>query len=135
MTMKKRILIISIMLFVFLLCGCSKNKDSDFEKKSEWDCTVACAEESKDNSYIITYSSEKVICTTGKLSIQNHNDFDITVYLSTNDEDERVEKLTAGTTSVLSSIKKNVVYTVGFHADVEENTEIKCTIYDGELPE
>lgn len=133
--MKKRILIISMTIWVFLLCGCSKKTDSVSSEQSKWDCSVSCAEESKDNSYIITYSSEKIVCTTGKLSVQNPNHFDITVYLSANNEDERVEKITADTASVLSSLKKNVVYTVGLHADVEENTEISCMIYDGEVEE
>lgn len=127
--MKKRRFIFSIIFLILLLNGCSEN--TDLEKKSKWDCTVACAEDSKDNSYIITYSSEEIVCTTGTLSIQNKNDFDIIVHLSTNNEDERVEEITAGATSVLSQIKKDAVYTVGIHADVKENTEIKCMIYDG----
>lgn len=127
--MKKRLFIFSIIFLILLFNGCSEN--TDLEKKSNWDCTVACAEDSKDNSYIITYSSEEIVCTTGTLSIQNRNDFDIIVHLSTNNEDERVEEITAGTTSVVSQINKNAVYTVGIHADVKENTEIKCMIYDG----
>lgn len=131
--MKNRVFIFSIIFFVLLFNGCSKN--TDLEKKSKWDCTVTCAEESKDNSYIITYSSEKVVCTTGILSIQNRNDFDIIVHLSTSNEEERVEKITEGTTCILYQIKKDVDYTVGLYADVEENTEIKCMIYDGEWSE
>ena len=131
--MKKSVFIFSIIFFVFLFNGCSKN--TDLGKKLKWDCTVTCAEESKDNSYIITYSSEKVVCTTGILSIQNRNDFDIIVHLSTSNEEERVEKITAGSTCILYQIKKDVDYTVGLYADVEENTEIKCMIYDGEWSE
>lgn len=131
--MKKRVFIFSIIILVFLFNGCSKN--TDLEKESKWDCSVACAEESKDNSYIITYSSEKVVCNTGALSIQNRNDFDIIVHISTSNEEERVEKITAGSTVILYQIKEDVDYTVGVYADVEENTEIKCMIYDGEWSE
>lgn len=133
--MKKRTLLTIITVFVFLFCGCAKKTDSDLSEQTKWDCTVLCAEKSKSNSYIITYSPEKVVCNTGKLSVQNDNDFDITVYLSTNDEDERVEKISANTTSVLSSVKEEAVYTVGVHADVEEDTKISCIIYDGGLQE
>lgn len=131
--MKKRMFIFSIIILALLFNGCSKK--TDLEKKSKWDCSVACAEESKDNSYIITYSSEKVVCNTGALSIQNRNDFDIIVHLLTSNEEERVEKITAGSTSILYQIEKDVDYTVGVYADVEENTEIKCMIYDGEWSE
>lgn len=131
--MKNRLFLISMLFFALLFNGCSKN--NDLEKKTKWDCSVFCAEESKDNSYIITYSSEEVVCTTGTLLIQNRNDFDIIVHLSTNNEDERVEKIMAGATSVLYQIEQDVVYKVGCHADVDENTEIKCMLYDGEWSE
>lgn len=57
-----------------------------------------------------------------KIIYKNKHNLDIAVFFYRNDEDECVEEVSAGTTSVLPSIKKNVVYTVGFHADVEENT-------------
>ena len=75
----------------------------------QWDCSVTCAEESTPDSYVITYSDAKILSKTGVLTVQNRNDFDIIVFLNVTDEE----------------------YTVGIHADVDENTDIKVFVYDG----
>lgn len=106
-----------------------------FTNKSEvvniWDCTVICAKESSDNSYVITYSDEKIVSTTGILTLENKNDFGIVVYLCV-DGNERVEIMNANSRMILYELVKEAEYTVGCHASVTAGTEIKLLIYDGE---
>lgn len=128
--MKSKFVVLIFMILFLLISGCSK--DTELKKKTRWDCTVDCAEKSNDESYIITYSQEKIVSESGTLSIHNKNDFDITVHLSTNGESERTADVPAGGVSVLHEIKKDTVYTFGCHADVEEGTEIRCIVYEGE---
>ena len=49
--------------------------------KTQWECSVVCAEKSTPDSYVITYSDVKILSNTGVLTVQNRNDFDITVHL------------------------------------------------------
>ena len=56
--MKKRFCIIIVCICFGILCACSNLKH--IEELEKWDCTVTCAEES-DNTYVITYSNEKII--------------------------------------------------------------------------
>ena len=49
--------------------------------KTQWECSVVCAEKSTPDSYVITYSDAKILSNTGVLTVQNRNDFDITVHL------------------------------------------------------
>lgn len=128
--MKNKAVILVFMILFLMINGCSK--DTKLKKETRWDCTVDCAEKSNDESYIITYSQEKIVSESGTLSIQNKNDFDITVHLSTNGESERTADVPAGGISVLHEIKKDAVYTFGCHADVDEGTEISCIVFEGE---
>lgn len=130
--MKKWIYIMAVCLGSLLLYACSDLNHIDELKK--WDCTVLCAEESED-TYIITYSNEKVVSNTGILSVQNCNSFDIVVHLLADDHEERTTEVMAGGCSVLYEISKGIEYTVGCHANVEEGTEIKLMVYDGEETE
>ena len=116
--------------FSLLLCSCSRVKQ--VEELDRWDCTVTCAQTSNTDSYIITYSDEKVIASSGVLTIQNRNDFDIKVHLLTNREKEEILDVGAGGITVHYQLDKEAEYTVGIHADVDEGTEIKVMVYDGE---
>ena len=115
-----------------LLCACSQSTDIGDVKK--WDCTVTCAEES-DNSYVITYSDEKIISNKGILSFQNRNDFDIVIHLFANGKEVQISEIAAGGGLVLYKVAKGTGYTVGCHADVTEGTEIKLMVYDGDETE
>lgn len=106
--MKRIFNLVLLSICAVLLCACAKNGSE--EEQSKWDCSVVCAQESADDNYVITYSDEEIISNTGIVSVQNRNDFDIVV-------------------------KKEQVYTIGCHAEVKENTEIKLMIYDGEKGE
>lgn len=128
--MKKWLCIVILSVCTVALCACSKF--TRVEELKKWDCSVLCAEESDIDSYIITYSDEVIISKSGTLSFQNRNDFDIVVHLFTNGKEERTAEIGAGGVAVLYQVQKEVVYTIGCHADVEENTEIKLMVYDGE---
>ena len=132
--MKKITAIMLCLVLGLLLAGCSP-KDTDTSPTSKWDCSVRCAEESAPDKYITTYSDVKAVSKTGTLTIQNRNNFDIAVHLLCEGEQERVSDIipAGGCYSFLKMTDKE--YTVGVHADVEENTEINVFVYDGENTE
>lgn len=127
--MKKYCLVLMILSCIFF-SACSNLKH--VEETDKWDCSVTCAEESNEDSYTITYSDTIIISKTEELSFQNQNDFDIVIHLLTNEQQERTAEVAAGGVSVLYQIEEETEYTVGCHADVEEGTEIKLMVYDGE---
>lgn len=126
-------LIILMCTFSVLVCSCSRLKH--VEELDKWDCTVTCAQTSTPDSYIITYCDEKIIASTGVLTIQNRNDFDIKVYLLADREKGEVLEIGAGGITVQYQLDKKAEYSLGIHADVEEGTEIKVMVYDGEEAE
>lgn len=133
--MKKIIVFILSILFTSCLPGCGSKEPIEYEDEAKkWDCTVLCAEESED-TYVIAYSNEKVISDTGILSVQNRNSFDIVVHLLADNQEERTTEIMAGGCSVFYEISKDIEYSVGCHANVEEGTEIKLMVYDGEETE
>ena len=121
--MKKYGVIILLILGILSLIGCNK--------KEKWKYSIVCGQESSDISYVISYSSEKVISNTGFLTIENKNDFDVKVHLIT-DGQEHVRKIEDGGTEVFYPLIKNTEYRVGCHADVPAGREIKLIVYDGE---
>lgn len=131
--MKKFLLILLMIPIIFSLVVCSKQN----EELSKWDCSVACAEESTENNYVVTYSDEKIVSKSGLLTIQNRNDFDIAVSLhqTSGKEEEKTVEIKANGVTILHNIEINKEYTLGCHADVKENTEIKIMVYDGENSE
>lgn len=102
------------------------------EGKEKWNCSVTCAKDSADNAYVTTYSNERVVSSTGVLSLQNQNDFDIVVHLLANGQQERTAEIPAGGVSVLYELIEGAEYTVGTQADVSEGTEIFLMVYEGE---
>ena len=125
----KRFMRMPMLLCVLLLTACTAQTPVD--QAGEWDCTVHCAAESTADAYVITYSDEKVWTQYGTLYFSNPNDFDITVHLYTAGEVERVADVPSGGTGMLDELKKDCDYTVGCHADVPENTQIRLTVHDG----
>lgn len=128
---KRFICIICICSMV--LCGCSNLKH--VKEVDKWDCTVECAKNSTPDSYIITYSNETIVTSTGILTFQNQNDFDIKVHLLADRVGEEVLEIGAGGVAVQYQLDKEAEYTLGIHAEVEEGTEIKVMVYDGERAE
>ena len=128
--MRKKYCLVFAMVCALLLCACSKSES--VETADQWDCSVSWQDESGDGSYVITYSNERVISGTGVLTLQNQNDFDITVHLLANAQKEQTAQIAAGGVTVLKQIQPDTEYTVGCHADVPERTDIRLMIYDGE---
>jgi len=128
--MRKKYCLVFAMVCALLLCACSKSES--VETADQWDCSVSWQDESGDGSYAITYSNERVISGTGVLTLQNQNDFDITVHLLANAQKEQTAQIVAGGVTVLKQIQPDTEYTVGCHADVPERTDIRLMIYDGE---
>ena len=117
-------------MFSLILCSCTRLED--MEEMYRWDCSVTCEQTSTPDSYVITYSNEKIVTDTGVLTIQNQNDFDVKVHLFANRENEEVIDVAAGGESVLSQLDKEAAYNLGIHADVEERTQIRVMVYDGD---
>ena len=103
--------------------------------EDKWDCTVHCAEESKENAYVITYSEESVVSNTGSLTFQNRNLFAITIHLIGKGKEAFVSEIAPGGNVTFMQADKEVTYTVGIHADVEEGMELNLMVYDGEWSE
>ncbi|MFR0960556.1 MAG: hypothetical protein ACLSGB_00150 [Dorea sp.] len=86
---------------------------------------------STPDSYVITYSDAKFLSNTGVLTVQNRNDFDITVHLFREGKQELVsDSIPAGGLLFFQNVTDKE-YTVGIHAEVDENTDIKAFVYDG----
>ena len=97
-----------------------------------WDCSVTCMEASTSEKYVINYADSKVISKTGALTIQNRNDFDIVVHLQCEGEPEIVsDNISSGGCYSFLQAATDKEYTVGIHAAVDVNTEIKVFVYDG----
>lgn len=128
--MRKKCCLLAVMVCALLLCACSKAEP--VETADQWDCSVSWLDESGDGSYVITYSNERVISAAGVLTIQNQNDFDITVHLLSDAQKEQTAQIAAGGVTVLKQIQPDVEYTVGCHADVPDGTDIRLMVYEGE---
>ena len=98
---------------------------------STYKSSEACAEESTPDSYVITYSDAKILSKTGVLTVQNRNDFDVIVHLLCEGKQELVSgSIPAGGCYSFLNVTDEE-HTVGIHADVGENTDIKVFVYDG----
>ena len=126
--MKRRGCFFAAWLCCLLLCACAGSK-----KLEQWDCSVKCAKESGDD-YVITWSDQKVTTQTGTLTFQNRNKFDIVIHLQADGKEESFEVYAGGCT-VQFQLEKGMQYTVGCHANVAEDTEIRLVVYDGERSE
>lgn len=125
----KKIAFIICCILTLSLAACSNKQEN--AQSGKWDCSVNCAEQSTSEEYVITYSDEKLKSQTGALTFHNGNEFEITIHLLNNGEEEQSETIPAGSSTCLKQIKKDTEYTVGIHADVLEDTLIQLTAYDG----
>lgn len=126
---KKVIMILALVAFVLGIMIISGSK-MDSEVVNSWECSVTYAEGASNDTYVITYCDDKIVSTTGILTLENNNDFGIVVYLKADDY-ERVELMDADSRMLLYEMDKETEYAVGFHASVERGTEITLLIYDG----
>ncbi len=116
--------------------GTRLNSDQTIQVyEDKWDCTVHCAEESGENSYVITYSEKEILADTGCITFQNRNMFAITVHLIGKGKEVFVSEVAPGGNVVFMQANPAVIYTVGIHADVEEGTQLSLMAYNGEWSE
>ena len=136
MAVKKKVTIVLVIISIVAISTMimfSIYKSSEDCRKAnaaiQWDCSVTCAEESTPDSYVITYSDAKISSKTGVLTVQN--DFNIIVHLLCEGKQELVSgRIPAGGCHSFLNVTDEE-YTVGIHADVDENTDIKVFVYDG----
>ena len=129
---KKLICIAAACIFAAAVPGCAKEEQPGAD---QWEISVLCAEEPAKDSYVITYGGVTVASETGILTLQNRNDFEITVHLSCNGQEEQVFEIQAGGVTVFHQAIKGEAYTVGVHAEAKEGSEINLMVYDGERSE
>ena len=135
--MKKKVAIVLVIISIvaistmimFSIYKFQKPVEKQMPRYSGLFCNL-CGRVTPD-SYVITYSDAKILSKTGVLTVQNRNDFDIIVYLLCEGKQELVSgRIPAGGCySFLNVTDKE--HTVGIHADVGENTDIKVFVYDG----
>lgn len=131
--MRKGFCLCMVVIWYLSLSGCG-NREAVIAK-DKWDCTVHCAEESGENSYIITYRDEPLLADTGCITFQNRNAFAITVHLSGKGKEVFVSEIAPGGNVAFLQVDPEVSYTVGIHADVEEGTELNVMAYNGDWSE
>jgi hypothetical protein len=107
-----------------------KSNLTPFPVLNQWQFSTKCAEVSSDNKYVITYCDEKISCSTGLLTIENKNNFDITVPLSNGKNAEIGLDIPQNTSVAFALGESKTEYTVGVHADVKEDTEINFVVYE-----
>ena len=129
--MKKLICIALICMVSIALVACAKEQP----KQDQWEITLPCAEESRQDSYVISYNGTTVSSETSILTLQNRSDFDMTVHLSCNGQEEQIFEIQPGGVTVFHQAVKGEAYTVGIHAEAKEGTEMKLMVYDGERAE
>lgn len=132
--MRKLLSVILIGILIVTLCACSNSKYN--EQRSKWLCTVTAIEESENSDDIIFYCDEEIISKTGDLTLQNKNDFAITVHLINQGKEEVSFDLEPNNGSIIyKQARENEKYTIGISADVPKGTEINLKVYDGEWSE
>ena len=107
-----------------------KSNTTPFPVVNQWQFSTECAATSTADKYVITYCDEKITCNTGLLTIENPNDFDISVHLLSSNKGEIVLDVLQNTTTAFALTANDAEYTVGVHADVAADTEINFVVYE-----
>jgi len=107
-----------------------KSNTTPFPVVNQWQFSTKCAATSTADKYVITYCDEKITCSTGLLTIENPNDFDISVHLLSSNKGEIVLDVLRNTSTAFALTADSAEYTVGVHADVKEDTEINLIVYE-----
>lgn len=137
MKKKAAIVLVTICVLVVIIgIAFSAFRSSEVYRKKKasimWECSVTCMEASTSEEYVINYTDSRVISKTGALTIQNRNEFDIVVHLQCEGEPEIVsDNISSGGCYSFLQAATDKEYTVGIHAAVDVDTEIKVFVYDG----
>ena len=133
--MKKLIFIVLFVVIAVIAGGYAVWKSN---QPSQWDVNLAQAVE--DETAIVYYDNP-IKSNAGVVGIWNKNDFPIDVYFYPYDGEapvyggNNVSKMDIPADSQVIGIPLDIdkKYTLGIHADVEENTEINIIVQDGNL--
>lgn len=128
--MKRLFYLMSFILCIGFLYACTQTEETGI--LNSWDYIITCGEKTAEDHYVITYSNEKIISSTGILTFENRNDFGVAVYIQKGD-DQIVELIEASDKIILYEMEQGVEYTLGCHAEVAEGTEIKLLVHDGSM--
>lgn len=134
--MKKKIFCVVLLIIIAVTAGGYAVWKSD--QPSQWDVNLAQAVE--DGTAIVYYDNP-IKSNAGVVGIWNKNDFPIDVYFYPYDGEapvyggNNVSKMDIPADSQVIGIPLDIdkTYTLGIHADVEENTEINIIVQDGNL--
>ena len=102
----------------------------------QWSLRVSTAGDSTPESIVNTFANEEIICTSGALTFQNTNDFPIYGGLWSGDAYKRGFSyvggfdLNPGEWVTLHNIAPDIIHSVSLGAMVEEDTEIRLTVFD-----
>lgn len=127
--MRKVLYLMMTIIMIFSVCGCGASEDQ--EKGRKWDCSVLNPEE---GASAVAHSDVEMQTDSGKLRFRNRNEFPVHIYLYSDDTDEPLileNDIPVGGVFSYEQANRDYKYTVGFRADVEENTNIVITAYDG----
>ena len=132
--LKKAAFFFVLCVLLSMLSGCAGDLPK-VEGSGPWDCSVSAVNHDNKDVYEITYSRIYVKSETGTLTVDNRNDFPITVHLMPQNfnkpsKAEEAETTVEGGQSVPIPVEKELMYEVGVHADVPDGTEVKLTVSD-----
>ncbi len=104
----------------------------------EWTLHVAAPAGSTPESIVSTFADEQIVCKSGALTFQNHNDFTVWVNLwsKTDSRDNGSGRsvdgfsLETGEWITLHDLSPDLLYSVSFGAMVEEGTRMTLTVLD-----
>lgn len=134
--MKKKIFCVVLLIIIAVTAGGYAVWKSG--QPSQWDVNLAQVVE--DETAIVYYDNP-IKSNAGVVGIWNKNDFPIDVYFYPYDGEapvyggNNVSKMDIPADSQVIGIPLDIdkKYTLGIHADVEENTEINIIVQDGNL--
>lgn len=103
----------------------------------QWTLRVAAAEDSTSEGIVSNFANEEIICTSGALTLQNHNDFPVWGTVWIGEEDRANYGKTAGGFALnpgewvtIHNISPDLIHSISFGAMVEKGTEMTLTVRD-----
>lgn len=103
----------------------------------EWTLHVAAPVGSTADGFVSSFANEEIICTSGALTLQNHNDFPVwgTVWIGEKDRANYGKTaggfaLNPGEWVTIHNISPNLIHSISLGAMVEEGTEMTLTVLD-----
>lgn len=103
----------------------------------EWTLRVAAPVGSTSDGFVSSFANDEIICTSGALTLQNHNDFPVWGTVWIGEEDRANFGKTAGGFALnpgewvtIHNISPNLIHSISLGAMVEKGTEMTLTVLD-----